>query len=148
MDAALRAAQWKHDNALPPIDERAEQINGWLESQACTDWIAQSVDTLVEGNDVIWSTSGRRNIGIFAHDLHEIVADEFSTEWQAFCHACLIDRQRRTDDSQQVKDLAWSNLKSVMRQYAFQIVSDRAAEYAAHLIDKEAEEADLARWGL
>lgn len=146
MDAALRAAQWKHDNALPPIDERAEQINGWLESQDCADWIAAAVDTLVGGKDFIWSQSGRRNIGIFAHQLHEMIADEFSTEWQAYCHACLLDHQQRTDDSKQTKELAWSSLNTVMRSYAFQIVSDRAAEYAAHLIDKEA--ADASEWGV
>jgi hypothetical protein len=146
MDAALRAAQWKYDNALPPIDERAEQINGWLESQACTDWIAEAVDTLVDGKDFIWSQSGRRRVGIFAHQLHDKIADEFSAEWQAYCHACLLDHQQRTDDSKQTKELAWSALNTVMRSYAFQIASDRAAEYAAHLIDKEA--ADASEWGV
>lgn len=146
MDAALRASQWKHDNALPPVDERAEQINGWLESQACADWIADSVSALVAGNDVIWSKSGRRNIGLFAYQLHDMVEEEQPAEWTAYCHACLLDHQQRTDDSKQTKELAWSALNTVMRSYAFQIVSDRAAEYAAHLIDKEA--ADASEWGV
>ena len=146
MDAALRAAQFRYDHMEPPVDERAERINGWLESQACTDWIIDAVDQIVGGKDVVWSKSGRRNIGIFAHQLHEMVADECSPEWQAYCHACLIDRQQRTDDSKQTKEIAGSNLDKVMRQYAYQIVSDRAAEYAAHLIDKEA--ADASEWGV
>ena len=129
-----------------PEYPREDAINAWLESQECADWIAAAVDTLVGGKDVIWSQSGRRNIGIFAHQLHEMIADEFSTEWQDYCHACLLDHQQRTDDSKQTKELAWSALNPVMRYYAFQIVSDRAAEYAAHLIDnaqQDAEECEL-----
>ena len=148
MDAALRAAQWKYDNALPPIDERAEQINGWLESQDCAEWIAESVNRLVDGQDVVWSASGRRQVGVFAHQLRDMLNEEMPAEWCAYCDACLIDRQQRTDDSKQIKELAWSALNTVMRSYAFQIVSDRAAEYAAHLVTQADLDAELARGGL
>ena len=141
MESALRAAQLKYDRMEPPIDERAERINGWLESQDCADWIAETVNSLVAGDDVIWSKSGRRNIGLFAHQLHDMVEEEQPAEWTAYCHACLIYRQKRTDDSKQTKEIAGSNLDTVMRAYAFQIVSDRAAEYAAHLIDKAEQDA-------
>lgn len=153
MDAALRAAQWKHDNALPPIDERQESINGWLESQACTDWIAEAVDTLTCDQDVIWHESGRRREGIFSSQLNEKVADEYSEEWQAFCDASFrlfqaerSGNQERIADATLTADICKSNLLPIMRAYAYQIVSGRAAEYAAHLIDKEA--ADASEWGV
>src|SRR5690554_4301056 len=131
---ALRSLQRAHDNMEPPVIEE-----GFLDTRAGQEWLSESANALVNGNDVIWQRCGRRiTSGVTFSRLTDKLSEECSDEYQAACDALLRATLRNNDDDCQALEIVKSDLRKIAKAAAIDLLAPLADDYAKLTFESEA----------